>query len=78
MEDHVSMAAFAAQKTALVMSRARRVVALELLCAGQALDFQGVERASGPVRDLHAQLRERMPFMDEDRPVHIAPLEELL
>jgi len=78
MEDHVSMAAFAAQKAALIVARARRVVALELLCAGQALDFQGVERASEPVRDLHARLRERMAFLGADRPVHVAPIEELL
>ncbi len=78
MEDHVSMAAFAAQKADMIVSKARRVVALELLCAGQALDFRGVGQASEEVRELHAQLREKMAFIGEDRPVNIAPIEDLL
>ena len=78
MEDHVSMAALAAQKAAAAVATARQVIALELLCAAQALDYQGAAEASAPVLELHRAVRERVPLLDEDRPVDIASLEDLL
>lgn len=78
MEDHVSMAALAGQKARRVLRNLRRVVALELLCAAQALDFQDPSVASAPVRELHAAVRAVVPFAREDGPVALAPLEELL
>lgn len=77
MEDHVSMAAVAARGALAVLDIVRRVVAIELACAGQALDFQGPERASAPARALHAAVRERVAFVAEDGPVDIERLVEL-
>ena len=54
------------------------ILAVELLCAAQALDFQGPERASPPVRALHREVRRRVAFIDDDRAVSIADLEDLL
>ena len=78
MEDHVSMAAVSARGALAVLEIARRVVAIELVCAGQAVEFQGVERVAEPGRALHAALRERVPFAATDGPVDIEPLVELL
>jgi len=44
-------------------------VAIELLCAAQALDFQGVEKAGEGTRALHARIRERFPHLDSDQPL---------
>ncbi len=78
MEDHVSMGALAARKAAEAAALARRVLAVELACAAQALDFRGVARASAPARELHAAVRERLPFVDEDRALDLGALGELL
>jgi histidine ammonia-lyase len=78
MEDHVSMAAVAARKARSAVELARQVVAIELVCAAQALDFQQPDRASPPVRALHAAVRERLAFVDEDRPVSAEVVLELL
>jgi histidine ammonia-lyase len=78
MEDHVSMGALAARQAADAAALARRVLAVELACAAQALDFRGVERASAPARTLHAAVRERIAFVDEDRALNLDPLQELL
>jgi histidine ammonia-lyase len=78
MEDHVSMAAVAARQACAMGELARRVVAIELACAAQALDFQGVGRASAPTRNLHEDVRARMPFMERDAPLRIEPLLGLL
>lgn len=69
MEDHVSMSALAGRQALEVAGLVRRVLAVELLCAAQALDYAGVASASPAARDLHAQVRERVPTLDEDRPL---------
>lgn len=69
-EDHVSMAAVAARKTDRVITHTATVLALELICAAQALDFQGVEEASPAARAVHELVRTVIAFVDEDRGLH--------
>lgn len=78
MEDHVSMAAVAARKAAATVELARTVVAVELACAAQALDFQGPEQASPAARELHREVRELLAFVDSDVPVDVASLRGLV
>lgn len=78
MEDHVSMAALAARQAREACELARRVVAIELACAAQALDFLQPALASAPARALHAQVRERLAFVDADRPVDTTVLLDLV
>jgi histidine ammonia-lyase len=78
MEDHVSMAAAAAQKLQRITANVRRVLAIELLCAAQALDFHRPARATPPVEDLHEAVRRRTPFLAEDAPVDLSLLEDLV
>ena len=65
-EDHVSMSALAARLAGLAVDRARTVLAIEVLCACQAVDLAGVELAS-PLAALHARVREAVPVLVEDR-----------
>ena len=65
-EDHVSMSALAARQAGFAIDRARTVVAIEVLCACQAVDLAGVELAP-PLAALHARVRERVPVLVEDR-----------
>ncbi len=66
-EDHVSMGMTAALMALEAVGRLERVVAIELLCACQALDCD-----PGPAGDivtaLHAAVRERVPTLTRDRP----------
>ncbi len=66
-EDHVSMAMHAAVKALALTRNVRRVVAAELLCAAQAVEFLRPLRTSAPLEALLAELRRRVPRLEEDR-----------
>lgn len=66
-EDHVSMGSVAARKARDVIANTARVLALELVCACQALDLHGVESASPAACAVVACVRETVPFLDDDR-----------
>ncbi|MGE5178572.1 MAG: histidine ammonia-lyase [Bacteroidota bacterium] len=66
-EDHVSLAMHAAVKALALVRNVRRVVAAELLCAAQGIDFLRPLRSSAPLEALHAGIRERVAPLDGDR-----------
>jgi len=66
-EDHNSMASISARKALRVCDNLSRIIAIEYLCAAQALDFQGVERLGDKTRALHARVREYVTHLDRDR-----------
>jgi histidine ammonia-lyase len=68
MEDFVSMGATAALKLRQQLDLAFRVVAVELLCAAQGLDFRRPLRAGSGVEQAHQAVRRVVPHLDEDRP----------
>ncbi|MCA9242394.1 MAG: histidine ammonia-lyase [Phycisphaerales bacterium] len=66
-EDHVSMGATAALKLYEVIDRAETVLAIEMLCAAQAMDYRDPLRpGAGPAaaRDV---IRATIPHAEEDR-----------
>jgi histidine ammonia-lyase len=70
-EDHVSMGSIAARHARLVLANVERILAIELLCAVQALDFR-LRSADGAlpgigVREAHARVRAQVPHVDRDR-----------
>jgi histidine ammonia-lyase len=65
-EDHVPMAPIAARHARWVVDTAERVVAIEFLLAGQALDLRGARPGAG-VAACHAALRDVVPLMRSDR-----------
>jgi histidine ammonia-lyase len=69
-EDHVSMGSVAARKTWRVVVNTATVLALELVCACQALDFGGVVDASPAARAVHGLVRSIVEPLDEDRGLH--------
>jgi histidine ammonia-lyase len=80
-EDHASNATLAASTLGEAVERAESVLAIELLCAAQALDLRGGAHRYGPgVRAAHALIRARVPALDHDRsPARdIAAIQELV
>lgn len=86
-EDHVSMGATAGRKARMILSNCINVLAIELLCAAQGLDFRmspnlpgahrhgeeaELELSPGPaILAAHKLIREEIPFLDEDREMHL-------
>ena len=69
-EDHVSMAANAATKCRRVVQNTERLLAIELLCAMQGLDFRRPLRSSETIENLHAAFRRLVPTLTNDRIIH--------
>jgi histidine ammonia-lyase len=71
-EDHVSMGATAAMHARRVLANVEHVLAIELLCAAQALDLRlalvGRDVVPGAgVADAHRRIRARIAHLDGDR-----------
>jgi histidine ammonia-lyase len=66
-EDHVSMSMTAALKAAIAVERAREVIAIEILCACQAIDLLAPLVTSPPLTTVHDLVRSRVPMLDDDR-----------
>jgi histidine ammonia-lyase len=66
-EDHVSMSMGAALKAERALTRAREVIAIELLCACQAIDLLAPLQTSPPLTRVHAVVRSRVPTRAGDR-----------
>jgi len=67
-EDHVSMSMAAGLKAMRAVELATRVVAIEALCAAQALDLLAPLRTSPLLERVHAAIRAVVPPLDTDRP----------
>jgi histidine ammonia-lyase len=66
-EDHVSMSMTAALKAERAVARAREVVAIEILCACQAIDLLAPLVTSPALATVHQLVRSRVPTLDHDR-----------
>ena len=66
-EDHVSMGATAAVHLWHVCANVERILAVELLCGAQGLDFLEPLRPGPAVAVLHRAVRERSPRLERDR-----------
>jgi histidine ammonia-lyase len=69
-EDHVSMATYAARRLTDMTRNAATVVGIELLCAGQGIEFHRPLTSSPPLENALAQLRQRVSNYDHDRLIH--------
>jgi histidine ammonia-lyase len=67
MEDFNSMGAFAALKARTVVGHAAHVVATELVCACQGLEFHRPLRSTEALEEALARVRERVPRLEADR-----------
>jgi histidine ammonia-lyase len=69
-EDHVSMGPIAARKLSSIVENLAGVLAIEAICAAQALDFRRPLKSSPAIEALHARIREATPAWDGDRYLH--------
>ena len=69
-EDHVSMGTVAARKAREILQNVEYVLAVELLCAAQALDLLGEEKPYAPGKGTAAArkaVREHVAYLESDR-----------
>lgn len=69
-EDHVSMGTIAARQAKEILQNVRRVLAMELMCACQAIDL-GENRGLGKgIAAAYAAVRKVCPPLEDDRPLY--------
>lgn len=66
-EDHVSMGVTAALKFQQIVQNCAHVLAIELLCAAQAVDLRAPLKTSPALQKVHALIRASIPPMLQDR-----------
>jgi histidine ammonia-lyase len=66
-EDHVSMGVTAARQAARAVANTRRILAVEVLAACQALEFHRPLRTSDPLEAVHAGVRSQVAAYERDR-----------
>jgi histidine ammonia-lyase len=69
-EDHVSMAPIAARKARMMAINSSRVLACEVLCAAQGLEFHRPLRAGKGVDAAYRHVREHVRPLGRDRTLH--------
>ena len=68
-EDHVSMGSAAARKAEQVVINTSRVIAIELICAAQAIDLLDRRELGAGTGKLYRQVRSHVAELTEDRPL---------
>ncbi|HHU07010.1 MAG TPA: histidine ammonia-lyase [Clostridiaceae bacterium] len=66
-EDHVSMGAIAARKAVKIVENVRKVIAIEMMTAAQALDVQPVRKLGKATAVLYDRIRTVIPVLTHDR-----------
>lgn len=65
-EDHVSMGMTAALKLAQIVKNVETVLAIELLCAAQGLEFLKPLKPGPKLNEVYLRVRERVPALERD------------
>lgn len=66
-EDHVSMGSIGGRKALRVLQNLSRILAVEWICAAQAMEFKRPLTSSKVLERAHEILRSRVSFAEEDR-----------
>ncbi|WP_409299761.1 histidine ammonia-lyase [Peribacillus sp. SCS-155] len=66
-EDHVSMGTIAARHAAMIIQNARRVLAIECICALEAVRYRGIEKMAPKTRQFYHEARKIVAQIQEDR-----------
>jgi histidine ammonia-lyase len=66
-EDHVSMGAISGRKTLRIIENVEKIIAIEWLCAAQALDFRRPLHSTPYVERAYSLLRDTISFAQVDR-----------
>ena len=70
-EDHVSMGTIAARKAKEILFNAQNVVAIELLCAAQAIDFADASLLGKGTKAAYDVIRASVSKIEEDRVMNV-------
>ncbi|MFP3984780.1 MAG: histidine ammonia-lyase [Candidatus Bathyarchaeia archaeon] len=68
-EDFVSMGPIAARKATEILRNTEYIVAIELLCAAQGVEFRGADRLGKGTKMAYELLRKNVSALEEDRAV---------
>ncbi|MBS2772089.1 histidine ammonia-lyase [Anoxybacillus rupiensis] len=66
-EDHVSMGTIASRHAYAILQNVRRVLAIELICAMQAVEHRGVDKMAAKTRAFYEATRQIVPSITKDR-----------
>jgi histidine ammonia-lyase len=66
-EDHVSMGTIASRHAYMIIQNVRRVLAIECICALQAVQYRGIEKMAPTTMAFYKEAREIVPSIDSDR-----------
>lgn len=66
-EDHVSMGSISGRKLSKVLDNLEAILAIELLCACQAIEFRRPLKSSAVLEEAHHFVRRFVGFAEEDR-----------
>lgn len=66
-EDHVSMGMTSARKLREIVTNVEAIMAVEVLCAAQAIDLQNPEILGRGTAAAHSEVRSAIPHLDGDR-----------
>jgi len=66
-EDFVSMGATAAEKAMQILENTEYIIAIELLCATQAVEFRGPQKLGKGTKKAYTIIRKHVPTLKEDR-----------
>jgi histidine ammonia-lyase len=66
-EDHVSMGMTGALKLRTIVDNVERIVAIELMCAAQAIEFRRPLQSSSPLERVHDAVRRVVRRLEQDR-----------
>jgi histidine ammonia-lyase len=66
-EDHVSMGTIASRHAYQIIQNTRKVLAIELICAMQAVEYRGVEKMASQTKKFYEKGREWVPTINKDR-----------
>jgi histidine ammonia-lyase len=66
-EDHVSMGSIAARKLGSILGNVQNILAIEILCACQALEFRERTQLAPATRAVYELVRSVVPPLERDR-----------
>jgi histidine ammonia-lyase len=68
-EDFVSMGSIAARKAREILQNVEWILAIELICSAQGIDYRGADKAGKGTKAAHSLLRKKVPILKEDRAI---------
>ncbi|MDZ5473515.1 histidine ammonia-lyase [Bacillus sp. 31A1R] len=66
-EDHVSMGTIGSRHAYQIIQNSNKVLAIELICAMEALDYRGIDKMAEQTRNYYMNARKIVPSFKKDR-----------